>query len=137
MEQKGKDSVGADPADGKGSKDEVDHSPPTDQNPVKDLPRHRRPAFDAAESPRQGFDIYFSNADGDGIGADWPGPLHTQEAYEPGIEPSGWVPANRGLDNCPNVYNPDQTNSDNDQFSGDVDIGDACDLDQQVTRDIP
>jgi hypothetical protein len=39
------------------------------------------------------------------------------------------------LDNCPDVYNPDQTNSDDDQFSGDVDTGDACDPDGQVAGD--
>ncbi len=60
-----------------------------------------------------GWVSYYFDSDRDGVGAGPP------MQYKQGSQPPGWVQLNG--DNCPDVPNPDQKNTDGDA------LGDACD----------
>jgi hypothetical protein len=63
--------------------------------------------------PPDGWVSYYFDSDRDGVGAGPP------MQYKQGSQPQGWVQLNG--DNCPDVHNPDQKNTDGDA------LGDACD----------
>ena len=75
-----------------------------------------QPAF-IPGPPLEGYEWYQPDVDGDGVGSGFDGSW----SYPIGKQPPGWVMFSAHWDNCPEVYNPNQEDYDNDRW------GDVCD----------
>ena len=109
------------------SYNKVQSPPPKYPDPPKQLTYTPPDPADANDKEKL---WYLPDVDGDGVGSEMP--LYTDwmdepvnGPFRPGNEPPGWVPykplTNNHWDNCPETYNPNQEDSDNDGW------GDVCD----------
>ena len=84
----------------------------------------KQPTFTPPELDEKVEQWYHPDIDGDGVGTGFSGPPENGP-FTVNNHPQGWVPykplTNNHWDNCPETYNPNQEDSDNDGW------GDVCD----------
>jgi hypothetical protein len=111
-----------------GSENRVQRSSESSYNKVQSPPPKypgppKQPTYTPPELDEKVEQWYHPDIDGDGIGTGFSGSPENGP-YRPGEQPPGWVPwlrSNKHWDNCPETYNPNQEDSDNDGW------GNVCD----------